>query len=105
MSFKWSTRSIQITCPKCGCTEEYSVDNIDVDSEPEENSDYKMGPTYRHIARIYWHCPSCDRDFEAEIEFIEYPEGQCECVNIVEGALLAGYSEDSLMSMVDFSLD
>ena len=104
MPFKWNQSSVTITCP-CGNTEEYSVDNLDVESYSEENSDIKMGATYRHIVRIYYHCPSCDTDYETEVEFIEYPEGFCESASIIDGDLLGGYDEESLMRLVDFSLE
>ena len=97
MPFKWNQSSITVTCPKCQYQENVSVKDI-------EDSTTKIGAKYQHSVHIYWHCPVCDEEFEAEIEFIEYPKGNCESAEIIFGEdLLDEYKNSNLKSLVDFS--
>lgn len=102
MPFKWKTQSIHIMCPHCQNEEDYSVNNLDKETLIDEESEYKMGSTVRHIVHIDYHCPSCDTDSETNIEFIEYPIGCGECVN-VDGDLIIDKTDAALLPLVDFS--
>ena len=103
MPFKWNAKSINIMCPHCQNVEDYSVNNLELETiSDDEDSDNKMGAVFRHVFHIDYHCPSCDTDSETNIEFIEYPIGFGECVN-VDGNLIVAQDETELLSLVDFS--
>ena len=68
----------------------------------DEESDNKMGATFRHIVHIDYHCPSCDTESQTDIEFIEYPIGCGACVN-VDGDLITDKTDAALLPLVDFS--
>lgn len=64
--------TIPVKCNNCGALNMLIAKDVDIDVEVHEKA---MGKEAYHHAKGFANCKKCDKDMEASVDLVEYPEG------------------------------
>ena len=64
--------SIPVKCNNCGTSNMLIAEDVDMNVEVHERA---MGKESYHHTKGFANCKKCDKDMEASVDLVEYPEG------------------------------